>query len=231
MIMNKLALATLVAMGMTAAAIAQQPGQQPSPSQRSTQPTQPSTQPRTTQPTQPSSSQTAPRGGDRTEQVTFERADKNADGRLSREEGNDIDGFDFSRADTNNDASLSRQEYQAAMATSTPREGPAARNDSGAGAGSSSSARSGQSPQSDQSAGGSQRGAQDRDSDQRSGQGQQRTAQMTFDTADKDKDGKITRTEAADVPNLNFSSADVNADASLSRQEFQTAMAGAQPRG
>ena len=54
---------------------------------------------------------------------------------------------------------------------------------------------------------------------------------MSFDTADKDKDGKITRQEATDVPNLNFTSADVNADASLSRQEFQTAMAGAQPRG
>lgn len=233
--MKKLAFATLVAMGMSAAAIAQQPSQQqPRPAQPSTQPTQPSTP--------------APRGGDRTEQVTFERADKNADGRISREEGNDIDGFDFSRADTNNDASLSRQEYQAAMATSTPREGPAARNEAdgsprsgdgsasssrsgqpgaGAGAGSSSSARSGQSPQSDQSAGGSQRG---NDADQRSGQGQ-RSAQVTFDTADKDKDGKVTRAEAADVPGLNFSSADTNADASLSRQEFQVAMAGAQPRG
>lgn len=209
MIMKKLALATLVAMGMTAAAIAQQqPGQQPSPSQRSTQPTQPSTQPRSTQPTQPNQPSTqAPRGGDRTEQVTFERADKNADGRVNREEANDIDGFDFSRADTNNDASLSRQEYQAAMATSTPREGPGARSDE-------SASRSGEAPGS------------------RSGEAPaQRSAQVTFDTADKDKDGKITRAEAADVDGLNFSSADTNADASLSRQEFQVAMAGAQPRG
>jgi EF hand domain-containing protein len=204
MIRKTLAFATVVAMGMTAAAIAQQqPSQQPSPSQRSTQPTQPSTQPRTTQPTQPS--QTTPRGGDRTEQVSFDRADKDADGRVNREEGNDIDGFDFSRADTNNDGSLSRQEYQAAMATSSPREGPAARSEPGA------ASRSGEAPA------------------PRSGE--QRTAQVTFDTADKDKDGKITRTEAADVPGLNFSSADVNADAALSRQEFQTAMAGAQPRG
>ena len=127
--MNKLAFATLVAMGMTAAAIAQQPSQQPTPRQSQPQ-TQPQAQPRQTQ---PGSSQTtpAPRGGDRTEQMSFERADKNADGRVSREEGNDVDGFDFSRADTNNDGSLSRQEYQAAMATSTPREGSAARNDSG----------------------------------------------------------------------------------------------------
>ena len=200
MMMKKLAFATLVAMGMTTAAVAQQqPSQQPAP--RSTQPQ-----------TQPS--QTAPRGDDRTEQVTFERADKNADGRVNREEANDIDGFDFSRADTNNDASLSRSEYQAAMATSTPREGSAA----------NSSARSGQAGQPQ---------PQPRNNDDVAVQprGGQQSAQMTFDTADKNKDGKITREEATDVPNLNFTSADVNADASLSRQEFQTAMAGAQPRG
>ena len=191
--MNRLAFATLVAMGMTAAAIAQQPGQ--SPSQRSTQP---STQPRSTQPSP------APRGGDRTEQVTFEHADKNADGQVSRQEANEIDGFDFSRADTNNDSTLSRQEYQAAMATSTPREGPTGRNEAGG------SARSG---------------------DASGSAGSQRTVQVSFDTADKDKDGKITRDEATAVPGLNFTSADTNADASLSRQEFQVAMAGAQPRG
>jgi EF hand len=187
MIMKKLAFATLVAMGMTAVAIAQQPSQQPA--------TQPSTQPRQ----QPPSAQTAPapHGGDRTEQVAFDKADKNSDGKVSREEANDIDGFDFSRADTNSDASLSRQEYQAAMATSTPR-------------GDSGSARSG---------------------DAAPGAGQQRQAQATFDTADKDKDGKITRDEASTVSGLNFTSADTNADASLSRQEYQVAMAGAQPRG
>jgi Ca2+-binding EF-hand superfamily protein len=54
---------------------------------------------------------------------------------------------------------------------------------------------------------------------------------MNFDTVDKDKDGKITREEATGVQGLNFSSADTNGDSSLSRQEFQTAMAGAQPRG
>lgn len=214
--MSKLAFATLVAMGMTTAALAQQPSQQPTP-----RPAQPQTQ----QPSQQPGSQSTPRGGDRTEQVTFDRADKNADGRVSREEGNDIDGFDFSRADTNSDGSLSRQEYQAAMATSTPREGPTARNDasqSGAAPGSRSSesaSRTGEAPGSRSTEAPSQRS------------GEQRTAQVTFDTADKDKDGKITRAEAADVPGLNFTSADVNADASLSRQEFQTALAGAQPRG
>ncbi len=197
MMMKKLAFATLVAMGMSAAAIAQQPSSQ--------QPTPRPAQPQTQQPSeQPGSRQVspAPRGGDRTEQVTFERADKNADGHITREEGNDIDGFDFSRADTNNDAMLTRQEYQAAMATSTPREGPAARNDAGA-------AQSGQP----------------------AAQPRQQSAQVTFDMADKNKDGKVTREEATSVPDLNFSAADVDADASLSRQEFQTAMAGARPRG
>lgn len=229
--MNKLAFATLVAMGMTAAAIAQQPSQQPTP--RSAQPQTQPAPPRNSQPA-PGSRSTetapAPRGGDRAEQVSFERADKNADGRISREEGNDIDGFDFSRADTNNDAALSRQEYQAAMATSTPREGPAARNEAGAGARSgdaSASART-QSPQQDQAGGGSQRSEPPGSPQPRAGQ---QSAQVTFDTADKNKDGKVTRDEATDVPGLNFTSADVNADASLSRQEFQTAMAGAQPRG
>ena len=193
MMMKKLAFATLVAMGMSAAAIAQQPpSQQPAP--RNAQPPPAQTQPRQQQPT--TQATPAPRDGDRTEQVAFDKADKNSDGKVSREEANDIDGFDFSRADTNSDASLSRQEYQAAMATSTPR-------------GDSGSARSG---------------------DTAPSSGQQRQA-VAFDTADKDKHGKITRDEATVVPGLNFTSADTNADASLSRQEYQVAMAGAQPRG
>jgi hypothetical protein len=220
--MNKLAFATLVAMGMTAAAIAQQPSQQPTPRQAQP-PTQTQPQPRQTQ---PGSSQTtpAPRGGDRTEQMSFERADKNADGQVSRQEGNAIEGFDFSRADTNNDATLSRQEYQAAMATSTPGHGPGQNSEPGA---DGASART-QSPQQDQAGGGSQRSEPPGSPQPRAGQ---QSAQVTFDTADKNKDGKVTRDEATEIPGLNFTSADVNADASLSRQEFQTAMAGAQPRG
>jgi hypothetical protein len=54
---------------------------------------------------------------------------------------------------------------------------------------------------------------------------------VSFDTADTNKDGKVSRQEATSVPGLNFTSADTNADSSLSRQEFQTAMAGVQPRG
>ena len=100
------------------------------------------------------------------------------------------------------------------MATSTPREGPAARNDGE------------RAQRTEPTASPPKRAATASPLEQR-----QQSAQVSFDTADKDKDGKITRQEATDVPNLNFSSADVNADASLSRQEFQTAMAGAQPRG
>ncbi len=224
MIMKKLAFATLVAMGMTTAAIAQQSQTAPRSTQPSTQ--QPSQTPSTRDQTPSTRGNTqAPRGDDRTEQVSFESADKNGDGRVNRQEANDIDGFDFSRADTNNDAALTRQEYMAAMATSTPRDGAAgsASARSGAAAGDRDS-RAGSDSRGDDSRRDSDRRG-DRDSDSRA------TAQVTFDTADKNKDGKVSRDEANDVRGLNFSSADVNDDASLSRQEFQTAMAGVQPRG
>ena len=199
MIMKKIAFATLVAMGMTATAIAQQqPAEQPAPR---------STQPSAQQPTQPSTATPAPHGGDRTEQASFETVDTNGDGRVNRQEASHIDGFDFSRADTNNDAALTRQEFMAAMSTSTPRDGAAG----------SASARSG-------AAAGSSTA-------QNNPGAASATSRVTFDTADKNKDGKVSRDEGAAVQGLNFSTADVNADASLSRQEFQTAMAGVQPRG
>ncbi len=190
MTMKKLAFATLVALGMSTVAAAQQ-------SQQSGQ-----------RPGQPPSTQPAPRGGDRTEQAPFDSVDQNADGRLSRAEANQLEGFDFSRADTNNDASLSRQEYQTAITTSTQRGGGA-------------SARS---------------GAQDRDNDRGNDRGRdhdrdERQSQVTFDTADKNKDGEISRDEARDVEGLNFTAADSDNDQSLSRREFQVAMAGRQPRG
>jgi EF hand domain-containing protein len=62
-----------------------------------------------------------PPGNDRTNIVTFAEADKDGDGRVNREEGNAIHGFDFSRADTNDDKSLTKQEFDAAMAKSTAR--------------------------------------------------------------------------------------------------------------
>ena len=154
-------LAAAVAAAFATAAIAQQPGAQP-----------------------------APRGGDRTDQVTFETADKNKDGKVNKEEAGQIAGFDFTRADTNQDASLTRQEFQVAMATSTPRgdgvQGP------------------------------------------HSGD---RTQQLTFDVADLNKDGRIDRDEAAKIDGFNFSSADVDDNASLTRQEFQSAMAKSHSRG
>jgi alpha-D-ribose 1-methylphosphonate 5-triphosphate synthase subunit PhnI len=154
-------LAAAVAAGFVTSAIAQQPSAQPQ-----------------------------PRGGDRTDQVTFETADKNRDGKVNKEEAGQIAGFDFSRADTNQDATLSRQEFQIAMAKSTPRgdgvQGP------------------------------------------HSGD---RTKQVSFEVADLNKDGRIDRDEAAKIDGFNFSSADVDDNASLTRQEFQTAMAQSHSRG
>lgn len=58
-----------------------------------------------------------------------------------------------------------------------------------------------------------------------------RTAQVSFDAADANKDGKVDRNEAAGIAGFNFTSADVDDDQSVSRQEFQTAMANSTPRG
>ena len=58
-----------------------------------------------------------------------------------------------------------------------------------------------------------------------------RTAQVSFEGVDTNKDGKIDANEAEGVPGFNFSSADVDDNESVSRQEFQTAMAGSRPRG
>jgi len=62
-----------------------------------------------------------PLAGDRTEQVSFDQADKNRDGKISVDEGADIDGFDFSAADADDDRVLTRTEFQTAMAGSRPR--------------------------------------------------------------------------------------------------------------
>jgi Ca2+-binding EF-hand superfamily protein len=130
---------------------------------------------------------TAQPGNDRTNQVTFAEADKDGDGRVNREEGNAINGFDFSRADTDNNGTLTAQEFTSAMARSTAR-----------------------------------------------GDGNEpgdRTEQVAFDQADKNRDGKVDRDEAADIDGFNFTAADANDDKWLSREEFRTAMAGSTPRG
>jgi hypothetical protein len=126
-------------------------------------------------------------GNDRTNQVTFAQADKDGDGKVNREEGNAINGFDFSRADTDNNGTLTAQEFTAAMVRSTAR-----------------------------------------------GDGNEpgdRTEQVAFDQADKNRDGKVDRDEAADIDGFNFTAADANDDKWLSREEFRTAMAGSTPRG
>jgi hypothetical protein len=156
--MKRTVLATLVALGVTAGAAAQQAR--------------------------------TPPGNDRTNQVEFAEVDRDKDGKLTREEGNAINGFDFSRADTDNDRTLTRQEFEAAMARSTPR-------------------------------GDGQEGPLTGD----------RTEQVTFEQADKNRDGKIDRDEAEDIDGFNFSAADADDDRWLSRAEFQTAMAGSRPRG
>ena len=161
--MKRIGFATFVAMGMATGAAAQQSSQQPA---------------------------RTPPGNDRTNQVSFEQADKNKDGKVNREEGNDIAGFDFSRADTNEDRSLTRQEYEAAMAKSTTR-------------------------------GDGEPGPLSGD----------RTDQVSFEAADKNKDGKVDLDEAEDIDGFNFSSADVDDNRSVSRQEFQTAMKSSTPRG
>ena len=53
---------------------------------------------------------------------SFETADKNKDGMISREEASAVRGLDFATADANKDAELDRREYTAAVARlSQPR--------------------------------------------------------------------------------------------------------------
>jgi hypothetical protein len=95
---------------------------------------------------QPSPSQGAQQGqrsqGQQQSQVpSFDSADANRDGQLSRTEASDIDGLDFSKADVNENASIDRQEYTAAM--SAPRSGAGSESGAGSrsGAGSSTAPR------------------------------------------------------------------------------------------
>jgi hypothetical protein len=53
---------------------------------------------------------------------------------------------------------------------------------------------------------------------------------MSFEAADKDKDGKLSRSEASSVPGLEFARADTDGDSSLSRQEFRAAFDARPPR-
>ena len=99
----------LLAAGLSMVAFAQQPAQQ-SPG---AQPRQSAPAPQAAQPAQP---------GAQAAQPTFETADKNQDGKLSKEEAGAVKGLDFAAADANKDSALDRQEYMAAIAKgSSPR--------------------------------------------------------------------------------------------------------------
>jgi hypothetical protein len=58
-----------------------------------------------------------------------------------------------------------------------------------------------------------------------------RTAQVSFESADNIKVGKVDRVEAAVIRGFNFTCADVDVDDCVSQQEFRTAMAISTPRG
>jgi hypothetical protein len=57
------------------------------------------------------------------------------------------------------------------------------------------------------------------------------SAQTSFDLADQNDDGAVSRDEASTVADLDFSAADADKNAALSRQEYQTAIEKARPRG
>jgi len=89
--MNKLAVLVLAA-GFPLAACAPEPGEQISPEQ----------------PAQP--------GAQSAREPTFEVADSNKDGKVSRDEAGIVQGLDFGTADANGDSMLDRLEYTAAIA-------------------------------------------------------------------------------------------------------------------
>ena len=185
--MKKLAFATLVAMGMTAAAIAQQqPGQQPSP-----RPAQPSTQHQLETPSTHNHTGAARRRSHGPGELRYGGQERRRP-RQSRGSQHDR-GLRL----------LARRYQRRRLAEPSGVSG---------GDGDVDAARR-------------------RTERKVRASGERATAQKcSFDTADKDKDGKVSRGEAEDIPGFNFSSADVNDDASLSRQEFQTAMAGSAAR-
>ncbi|HEU4620217.1 MAG TPA: calcium-binding protein [Gammaproteobacteria bacterium] len=53
-------------------------------------------------------------GGGASSSPPFDQVDANSDGMISRSEAAKVEGLDFSKADTNQDGHLDRQEYDAA---------------------------------------------------------------------------------------------------------------------
>jgi hypothetical protein len=101
---------TLLALGFAAAAVAQQPD--PHGVQTPPRADGPQQQPKPRQERQ--AVRPAP---------SFEAADKNKDGALSRQEASAVPGLDFAAADTNNSQTLDFSEYMAAITkfSATPR--------------------------------------------------------------------------------------------------------------
>jgi hypothetical protein len=91
--MNKLAVLVFAA-GLPLAACAPEPGGQ------QLAPQQPAAQP----------------GAQSAREPTFEVADSNKDGKISRDEAGMVQGLDFGAADANSDSMLDRLEYTAAIA-------------------------------------------------------------------------------------------------------------------
>jgi hypothetical protein len=135
-------LAALMLLGVSGVVLAQGAQQGGSQSQQPRQ--QQGAQPGS--PTQQGAQQSQRSPGQQQSQVpSFDSADTNKDGQLSRTEANDIDGFDFSEADVNDNASIDRQEYMAAM-SATQRPGAGSQPGAGSRSGSGSQQPGSQTP-------------------------------------------------------------------------------------
>lgn len=98
---------------------------------------------------------------------------------------------------------------------------PSAAGSSGASRSSGASGAQGSSPSADAS-----------NTSPRPGQGTaSQVAQLSFESVDTNKDGVITQNEALAVQGLDFASTDKDNNHSLSRQEFEAAMASRRPGG
>jgi len=111
--MNKLALAVAFALGASTAAFAQQSQRIPPPD--------PSPGASQAQPDVPRGNRVPVQPAPRQPETTFEAADKNGDGAISRAEASTVPGLDFSTADRDKNASIDKHEFQVAMAEGPPR--------------------------------------------------------------------------------------------------------------
>jgi hypothetical protein len=116
--MKTIAFAAFLTIGIATAALAQQP-QAPRQTPQTSPPTSTTRDAPSRSGAQPGVRDTE--RSDRSDPVTFESADKNQDGKLSRDEAKDVRGLKFSKADTDKDSTVSRQEFQTAMASTGSR--------------------------------------------------------------------------------------------------------------